>query len=606
MLSESAGLTSCLRPSEESILGRNGESRAREPNQGENTQTGEPPTIRGAVGSRLGALASVDLWAPVGVDHLPDGLDNSVTDQDWPRVRDQLATVMDAVTTDGVYGRQLLQLVMRLPLGVYPVFDRYRAAVAIDHGDWDGLQKCLELGLVEDAELIGVRDIVLAPLDRRDPPKTAVPHHAVLFGAYEYQHQRAVGRFRHWAQRLFSFHTDAIWSRDDIAVGRHLRYRRLHDAIALSFGEAQGGRLPVAQTLARDAQDLGDTGEPMHEVAHDLEQLVGFAMGTPCSAELTFCRRIASSTGLSPLGSWEVITHLQPFFALLGDGSLEESARLTQQIAVRFGSPRAQLQSQSWRVAADLSSGRPSTEAGLPALLAKARNASPGLRTLPLLLLALSTKEPNDFRNAEVAARSAGCVWAQVSALTWLVSLNPQPVTVRWLHRLLETTGWRRPIFVPPTVAADAALGLAAAGKRGVSTVELAALGGRANVAVEVAMRHIDDAEAPRQARISAVETLGKLGTTHSREILHRVSRGTDDLGVVARRIVTSRTAGTTLSERELEVLDLASHGLTNRDIGERLSLSPHTIARHLVNARTKLGAANRAEAAAMFEEMKV
>jgi DNA-binding CsgD family transcriptional regulator len=559
------------------------------------------------VGSRVGEPSpGVDLWAPVGVDQLPVELVNAVTSEDWPRARDHLATVMDAVSTDGVYGRQLLQLVMRLPLGVYPVFDRYRAAVAIDHGDWDGLQKCLERGLVEAAELIGVRDIVLAPLDRVDPPRTSIPHHAVLFAAYEYQYQRAVGRYRHWAQQLFSFHTDAIWLRDDVAAGRHLRYRRLHDAVALAFGEAQGGRLPVAQTLARDALSLGDPGEPMHEVAHDLDQLVGVAMGRPRSAELIFSRRTASPIGPSPLGTWEAMTHLQPFFALLDDGSLDESARLTQQIAVRFGSPRSQLQSQSWRVAADLISGRSSTEAGLPALLAKARNSSPGLKTLPLLLLARSTRNPDDFRAAEIVARSAGSVWAQVSALTWLLALDPQPVTARWLHRLLETTGWRRPILVPATVAADAALGLVAAGKRGVSTVELAALGGRANVTIEVATRHIDDAEAPREARVAAVEALGKLGTTHSREILHRVSRRTDDLGPVARRIIASRVAGTTLSERELEVLDLARHGLTNKDIAESLSLSPHTVARHLSNARTKLGAANRTEAAAMSEGMKV
>jgi DNA-binding CsgD family transcriptional regulator len=225
---------------------------------------------------------------------------------------------------------------------------------------------------------------------------------------------------------------------------------------------------------------------------------------------------------------------------------------------------------------------------------------------LPLLLRGIATHRPEDLVAAEVVARQVGSVWAQVSALTWLVALDPQPRSVRWLHRLLETTGWRRPILVPQTVAADAALGLAAAGKRGVSIIEVAALGERANVTVEVAMRHIDDAEAPREARLAAVEALGKLGTTHSREILHRLSRRTDVIGVAARRLVSSRTAGTTLSEREFEVLDLARHGLTNRDIGERLSLSPHTIARHVANARAKLGAANRAEAAAKFEEMKV
>ena len=40
------------------------------------------------------------------------------------------------------------------------------------------------------------------------------------------------------------------------------------------------------------------------------------------------------------------------------------------------------------------------------------------------------------------------------------------------------------------------------------------------------------------------------------------------------------------------------------RDIGERLSLSQHTIARHLANARAKLGAANRTEAAMKLEEL--
>jgi DNA-binding CsgD family transcriptional regulator len=193
-----------------------------------------------------------------------------------------------------------------------------------------------------------------------------------------------------------------------------------------------------------------------------------------------------------------------------------------------------------------------------------------------------------------------------VTALTWLVALNPQPATLRWLHRLLQSTGWRRPLFVPSSVAADAALGLAAAGRRGVPIIELAGVGGRANVTVEVAMRHIDDAEAPDAARVVAVDALGKIGTTHTREILHRISRRTDGVGSAARRILAKGTLNGALSERELEVLDLAGHGLTNKDIAERLTLSRHTIAHHLANARAKLGAANRAEAAAKFEEMKV
>ena len=60
------------------------------------------------------------------------------------------------------------------------------------------------------------------------------------------------------------------------------------------------------------------------------------------------------------------------------------------------------------------------------------------------------------------------------------------------------------------------------------------------------------------------------------------------------------------MTEREIEVLQLAAHGLTNREIAERLSLSPHTIARHLANARAKLGAANRTEAALKLEQLEI
>jgi len=197
-------------------------------------------------------------------------------------------------------------------------------------------------------------------------------------------------------------------------------------------------------------------------------------------------------------------------------------------------------------------------------------------------------------------------VWAQVSALTWLVALDPQPHWLRWLNRLIDRTGWRRPILVPPSIAAEAALGLTAAGIRAVSIVELAAVAGRVNVTLEVALRHVDDPEAPTAARLAAVDALGKLGTTHSREVIHRLARRTDEIGSLARRLGANRAIGMSLSEREVEVLDLARHGLTNRAIAERLTLSPHTIARHLANARVKLGAANRTEAALRLEQLEI
>jgi LuxR family maltose regulon positive regulatory protein len=53
------------------------------------------------------------------------------------------------------------------------------------------------------------------------------------------------------------------------------------------------------------------------------------------------------------------------------------------------------------------------------------------------------------------------------------------------------------------------------------------------------------------------------------------------------------------LSDRELEVLELVAQGLTNREIGERLYISPHTVKVHTYNIYGKLGAHNRTEASA-------
>jgi pimeloyl-ACP methyl ester carboxylesterase/DNA-binding CsgD family transcriptional regulator len=53
------------------------------------------------------------------------------------------------------------------------------------------------------------------------------------------------------------------------------------------------------------------------------------------------------------------------------------------------------------------------------------------------------------------------------------------------------------------------------------------------------------------------------------------------------------------LSPRELEVLKLVALGLSDREIADRLVLSPHTVHRHVANIRTKLRLPSRAAAAA-------
>ena len=54
------------------------------------------------------------------------------------------------------------------------------------------------------------------------------------------------------------------------------------------------------------------------------------------------------------------------------------------------------------------------------------------------------------------------------------------------------------------------------------------------------------------------------------------------------------------LTPQELQVVRLAATGLTNRDIGAQLFLSPRTVGHHLYKAYPKLGVASRAELAAL------
>jgi ATP/maltotriose-dependent transcriptional regulator MalT len=57
--------------------------------------------------------------------------------------------------------------------------------------------------------------------------------------------------------------------------------------------------------------------------------------------------------------------------------------------------------------------------------------------------------------------------------------------------------------------------------------------------------------------------------------------------------------AAALLSRREREVLTLVAGGLSNREIAERISVSHHTVHRHVANIRHKLGSGSRAAAVA-------
>ncbi|MDQ2914240.1 MAG: LuxR C-terminal-related transcriptional regulator [Chloroflexota bacterium] len=546
----------------------------------------------------------IDLWAPVARDALPKALVDAMEQRDWTTVRAQLGTVMDGITTDGVYGRALLQLALDLPVGTDPIFDSYRAAASIDHGDWDGLRRCLAGSPVEPIQLLGMRDVLLAPLNQVAPKDPESPY-AMLFAPYEYQLSQMNGGFRRWARAMLTFQaTELVWARLDVPAGRHIRQRRLQDAVSMAFAEVEAGRLPTAMAFALEAPHLGGPNEPLRLCAPDLEELIAVALGDERAPSLRLLSDLAKPTGLSPLGALQVLLHFLPLLSLVSGDTFLRSARIAEEIAAGLGSARAQLASHAWRVTAEYlkAPGEPHPE--LPGLRAQASRAGVGLRVLPQLLAGIMTRRPADLAAAEALARRAGNRWAQVTALTWTAAHNPNARVARWLAVLLETTGWRRPILVPAEVAADAALGVASLGVRSQAIVELASAAGRPNILLDVSLRHVDDTAAPLPSRLAAVEALGTLGTSRSAEILVRLARRNDELGRRA-RLVSERQRRTGLSEREVEVLQFAGSGLTNREIAERLSLSQHTIARHLANARAKLGAANRTEAAVKLEELE-
>jgi DNA-binding CsgD family transcriptional regulator len=549
-------------------------------------------------------IATLDLWAPVGTNGLPAELLAAFDAADWPRVRE-----LTPLASRNLYGRQTSQLRARYPLGVDPVLTQHRGWSAILAGDWDDLERCLAANPLDAVELAGLRDTLLAPLDREPTIVARTEAAEFFFGAWGYSQSGMIGRYRRLVRKMLGWRSDPLAIEHGVSASHHAQHRRLQDSFLLAAQESIGGRLDVAAAIARDARDLGEEGAVLRVLAAELESAVVAARGGRIDWEVVILEHLRSPRGQTPVDASNYLMTMMPFFALRRDDAFDGIADLVHRAAVRISAPRNLLRAETWRLAAEVrTSGaahdpQDALAARTAALLIRARRGGVGIRALPLLLDAIATQRLSRFAEAEHAARLAGAMWIQVSALTWMTALNPDAATTRWLHRALAVSGWRRPALVPAEIRSEAALGLTAAGVRDRVAIELAVAAGRPNVTYEVARRHIEDSRTPEAVAIAATEGLARLGTTHARELLHRLARRSDALGRAATTHL-ARTHPTRLSERELEVLDLAAAGLTNKEIGARLVLSPHTIARHLANARSKLGAANRAEAAAKLGEL--
>ena len=66
-------------------------------------------------------------------------------------------------------------------------------------------------------------------------------------------------------------------------------------------------------------------------------------------------------------------------------------------------------------------------------------------------------------------------------------------------------------------------------------------------------------------------------------------------------RRILSRTTDERLTKRQTEVAYLAARALSDREIADRLGLSPHTVHTHLRNIFARLEISSRDELAALF-----
>jgi DNA-binding NarL/FixJ family response regulator len=90
------------------------------------------------------------------------------------------------------------------------------------------------------------------------------------------------------------------------------------------------------------------------------------------------------------------------------------------------------------------------------------------------------------------------------------------------------------------------------------------------------------------------------LGTLGLRDVPKNNCNGSNGSGNgngTSHSLVCRENKLSNLTRREFEILSLLSHGVSNKEIAERLGVSLFTVRNHLQNALPKLGAHNKAQA---------
>ncbi|GAB4128315.1 MAG: hypothetical protein OHK0050_41880 [Roseiflexaceae bacterium] len=125
-------------------------------------------------------------------------------------------------------------------------------------------------------------------------------------------------------------------------------------------------------------------------------------------------------------------------------------------------------------------------------------------------------------------------------------------------------------------------------------TLEQSVVAGRTRLELARTLQDTDPIGAITWAR-AALACFTRLGATHDATIARQLLRS---FGVNTNTAPTDQP-GSTLTNREREVLTLLTHGLTNREIATRLVISEKTCEHHVRQILSKLGLRSRTEAAA-------
>ncbi|MER7930586.1 LuxR C-terminal-related transcriptional regulator, partial [Streptomyces sp. NPDC096057] len=111
----------------------------------------------------------------------------------------------------------------------------------------------------------------------------------------------------------------------------------------------------------------------------------------------------------------------------------------------------------------------------------------------------------------------------------------------------------------------------------------------RIRLAHATRIRHTHGPKAAHHALTLAADTFERLGA-HA-----WTQRARTELRTTGAAVLTSSAHLAALTWQERRIADLAAGGLTNKEIGERMHLSPRTVSSHLYRVFPKLGITSRA-----------